>query len=42
MWCLAKDDKIIELDRTSWHSIDSSQQLIILTNADKSGSERFG
>jgi hypothetical protein len=42
MWCLGKDDKIIELDRTSWHSIQSSQQLIILTNPDESCSERFG
>jgi hypothetical protein len=36
MWCLAKDGKIIEIDRTSWHSIDSSQQLIILINPDES------
>jgi hypothetical protein len=36
MWCLAKDGKIIEIDRTSWHPIQSSQQLIILTNPDES------
>jgi hypothetical protein len=35
MWCLAKDSKIIESDRTSWHPIQSSQQLIILTNPDE-------
>jgi hypothetical protein len=32
----AKDGKIIETDRTSWHPIQSSQQLIILTNPDES------
>jgi hypothetical protein len=36
IWCLAKDGKIIESDRTNSHPIDSSQQLTILTNPDQS------
>jgi hypothetical protein len=35
-------NKIIEIDRTSWHSIQSSQQLTILTNPDESGISVLG